>query len=94
MFPVYIIQTFCREKAQKKLIGLEKIYNKGYLKYPPMQLDLFHLEFKRMDLSVELNSQDGLEMASGRAFFSCLLWESCFTLLGESRDISHHNYFI
>lgn len=40
MFPVYIVQLFRRAKARKKLIGLEKICNKGYSKYPPMQLGL------------------------------------------------------
>lgn len=46
MFPVYIIQLFCRAKAQKKLIWLEKIYNKDYLKYTPMQLDLLFPPFR------------------------------------------------
>lgn len=39
MFPVYIIQLFRRTRARKKLIGLEKICNKSYLKYSPMQQD-------------------------------------------------------
>lgn len=47
-----------------------------------------------MDLSVELNSQDWLEMAVGRAVYSCHLWQSCFELIGANRDIAHHNYFI
>lgn len=47
-----------------------------------------------MDVSVELKSQDWLEMVLGRAFYSYLLQQSCFALLGESRDISHYNYFV
>lgn len=42
-----------------------------------------------MDLSRELNSQDWLEMAVGRVLYSCHLWESCFALLGASRDAFH-----
>jgi len=40
MFPVDIIRLFRRAKVRKKLIGLEKICNKSYLKYPLIQPDL------------------------------------------------------